>query len=205
MKAIHEFIIELPEVLSETFTTEKGNTFYADKRFSVDRLSNRIAKVIEAPNYGNHEIQKGDEVMIEPTFMYKQIFHGVEQDYTNWVDREKGWFRVIPNMIILYRKDKNSNWRGHGENCMLKPIKVNTPKVTSSVLIIPDNATQVDTYEKEIAELAYSNTYLESIEAFSGDTVIINPQGGVKFWIDGAEYWWIRNKDVWGKYVKEVV
>ncbi|WP_339877068.1 hypothetical protein [Olleya marilimosa] len=197
MKAIHEFIIELPQVLNKTFKTESGIELHAHEKFSVDRLSNRVAKVIEVPRYiSNTEIKPGYEIMIEPTFMYKQNYKGIEQDYTNYIDRDKNWFRITPNMIILYRKDKNSQWKGYGSNCMLEPIEIKENKIESDFLIIPD--TTKPKFERETAILKYASTELIERGVKNGDKVVINPQGGIQFWIEGKELWWIRNKDVWG-------
>jgi co-chaperonin GroES (HSP10) len=195
MKSLHHFIIQLPEVLKDKFKTENGIELFADKRFSVDRLSNRVAKVIATPLFKDTEIETGYEVMIEPTFMYKQIYQGVTQDYTNYVDREKKWFRVDPNMIILFRKNPQSKWKGYQNNLMVEPIVKESEKITSSVLVIPKSK---EKYEKEYAKVAYPNQSVVEMGVKANDTVLIDPRGGVKFWIDGKEYWWVRTKDIWG-------
>src|SRR5690606_8011727 len=98
-------------------------------------------------------------------------------------------FRLDPNMIILYRENSDSEWKGHLENCMLEPIQNNKEKVVSSFIIVPESS--IPTYEKERAILKYANQELIDLGANNGDEVIIHPAGGVKFWIEGKEYWWI--------------
>ena len=70
MIGLHEFIIEL-QPLNETFKTESGVELYGHKDFAVDRLSNRIGKVISVPVFQETIIKEGDEVMIEPSVFHK--------------------------------------------------------------------------------------------------------------------------------------
>jgi co-chaperonin GroES (HSP10) len=197
MKSMTKFIIELKEPLKETFKTESGLELWANKDFSVDRLSNRIAKVVSAPLKHDSVIKEGYEVMFEPTILYKQIYQGWTQHYTALVDQKNMLFELAPSMIILYRATKNEEWKGYMGNCLLEPIKDEVPK--SSFLILPDN--HVSTYKKGKAIVKYSNTELDELGVLEGDEVLIgtefiNGANGVKFWIDGKEYWWVRNCDI---------
>ncbi len=136
MTGLHEFIIKLDRPLNETFKTESGLEFYGNDRFHVDRLSNRVAKVVSTPVFHETPIKAGYEVMIEPTIFHKQIYRAKEQDYTNLVDKEKGLWRVIPQMIILYRKDKSHQWEGYLQNVLVEPI-IEKEKEIKSSLILP--------------------------------------------------------------------
>lgn len=193
MKSLYDFIIKLEKPLNETFKTESGLELHAHQDFSVDRLSNRIAKVVCAPLLVDTPVKDGYEVMIEPTILYKQIYQGVRQGYTALINKEDMLFKVKPNMVILYRKDENTAWKGHLENVMLEPIEEQEP-IVSTFLEIPKSA--IKKYKKQEAKLLYSNEAMEAQGAHDGDTVIINPLGGVNFWLDGKEHWWIRNTDV---------
>lgn len=196
MKALHEYIIELKNPLNDTFKTESGVELYAHKEFSVDRLSNRIAKVVSTPLLHNTPIEVGYEVMIEPTILYKQIFQKEKQGYTNLIDRDQMHFNVTPNMIVLYRKDENDTWKGYLKNVMLEPIEETEKPIKSNFLYIPESNQKK--YKKERAKVLYGNQILEEQGAKNGDEVIINPMGGVNFWMDGKEYWWVRNTEVLG-------
>lgn len=197
MQGLHDFIIELKKPLNDTFTTENGNEFYAHKDFSVDRLSNRIAKVVSTPLFYKTPIEAGYEVMIEPTILYKQIFQKQKQDYTAFVDKKKMHFRVTPNMIVLYRKSKDKPWQGHGENILVQPIEETELPVTSDILIIPKTVKE-SRYKKDRVIMLYANKDIEDYGAKPGDEVIINPKGGIKFWLEGKEHWWLKNRHVWG-------
>jgi len=195
MKGLHDFIIELKNPLNATFKTESGVELYANENFSVDRLSNRVAKVISAPIFVDTPIKDGYEVMIEPTILYKQSYKGVRQHYTSLIDNDNMWFKVTPNMIILYRKNENEEWRGYLKNVMVEQIKEEEGPIISKYIIHPESAKK--TFKKGRARLLYSNVELEGYGAKSGDELIINPLGGVNFWIEGKPYWWLRNVDVW--------
>lgn len=199
MQSLHDFIIELPKPLNETFKTESGTEIYAHKDFSVDRLSNRIAKVVGTPIYYDSPIKEGYEVMFEPTILYKQIYKGVTQDYTHYVDKSQKLFRITPNMIVLYRKDEDECWKGFADNLLVAPIEETETVVTSSVLIIPETA-KVAKHKKDKVLVVYANKNVEELGVNDGDEVYKNPTiDGVKFWIDGKEFRWIRTKDVWAK------
>lgn len=195
MKALHEFIIELPKPLNDTFVTENGVELYAHKDFSVDRLSNRIAKVVSVPAFLECDIEVGYQVMFEKTILHKQIFQGVKQGYTNYVDKDNKLFRITPNMIVLYRKDENSEWKGFGKNVMVKPIKEDKLPIVSEHILIPENTKEA--YKKDRVKLIYANKDIEEMGAKNGDEVIIDPQGGIPFWFEGVEYWWLMNSHIY--------
>lgn len=200
MKGLKDFIIKLDKPLNDTFKTESGLDIYAHKDFSVDRLSNRVAEVVAIPMFTETPVKVGYEVMIEPTILYKQIYRGVKQSYTSLIDNDDNLFKVTPNMIILYRENENEEWKGHLQNCLLEPIEDKVEQPKSSFLVLPDSVTKVG-YKKGRAILKYSNDLLKSFGAKIGDEVIlttshINNASGVKFWIEGKEFWWVKNNSV---------
>ncbi|WNH10049.1 hypothetical protein [Thalassobellus suaedae] len=201
MKGIRDFIIKLDKPLNETFKTEKGVEIYAHQDFSVDRLSNRVAKVMATPMFIETPIEVGYEVMIEPTILYKQIYRGVKQGYTSLIDKDDNLFKVTPNMIILYRKDENDTWKGHLQNLMVEQIKEEEPVIKTS-LLLPENSKPK--FKKGVANVLYVNAELESMGVKNGDELSIDPAGGVNFWLDGKHYWWIRTRDVYGKMLQAV-
>lgn len=192
MRGIHEFIIEIKVTYNKTFKTESGLELYANKDFSADRLSNRVGKVISTPLLLESEIKEGFEVMIDPTVLYEQCYLGAKQESIFLVDREKMWFRIEPRLIILYRENKLSKWKGFLENLLVEPIKKPEPKRNIIFTI-----EEVEKYEKGKAKIVYPNV---NIEVETNDKVAIDPSGGVPFWINGKEFWWVRNVDVLGKF-----
>ena len=49
MRGTKDFIIELKEAYSDTFTTQSGFKLYGNVDFTSERQSNRIAKVVGLP------------------------------------------------------------------------------------------------------------------------------------------------------------
>lgn len=191
MIGIHDFLIELKEDFSDTFKTESGLELYANKNISGERLSNRIATVINTPLMHETKIKIGYQVMIDPSILYKQIYRGVEQNSIHLVD--EGKYKLTPKEIILYREDENSEWKGYLENNLVELIYKISEKLESSLIYIPNS--DVKKLKKGRAKALYMN---DSIDAKKGDELIINPNGGLSYWIDGKEHWWIRNIDIYG-------
>lgn len=192
MKGIKDFIIQIENPYSETFKTENGVELYADKKFSAERLTNRIVKVVSTPFFHETPIKEGYELLIDPTILYKQTYQGVEQDYTNLVDEEKMWFKISPQMIVLFRKDKDSEWKGYLQNVLVEPIVIEQ-EILSKVILAPEKKKE---YKKDVVKLTYSNEDLIKKGANNGDEITINPLGGIPFWVEGKEYWWLRNVDI---------
>lgn len=199
MTGLRDFIIKLDKPLNETFKTESGLELHGHADFSVDRLSNRVAKVMATPLFVDTPIKKGYEVMIEPTILYKQSYQGVKQHYTSLIDKDEMLFKVTPNMIILYREHESDEWKGHLQNLMVEQIKEDEPVIKTS-LIIPENVTPK--FKKGRAKALYINQTLKERGIKIGDELLIHPRGGVNFWLDGKHYWWIRSKDVFATIPK---
>lgn len=197
MKGIHDYIIEIAEPFKETFKTESGLELYANKSFSADRLSNRIGKVMEVPLLFDGIIKQGYEVLIDASILYEQSFKSVKQESIHLLDRDKMLFKINPNLIVLYRENENEQWKGFLNNLLVEPIEKKSQKLVSSLIIIPDEKA---TYEKGKAIVKYANENVKELGVNNGETVFIDPLGGIQFWLDGKEFWWIRTKDILAKY-----
>ena len=190
MKGLHDFIIELKTDFNETFKTENGVELYGNKDLSPERMSNRVAKVVNTPILHETEIQKGFEILIDPSILYKQIYREVKQESIHLMDKEKGYYKLDPKEIVLFRKDSNSEWKGYLNNSLVEPIKEDQDEIKSSLIIMPKKSG----YKKGRAKAFCMN---DNIDVKKGQELLINNNGGVPFWIDGKEYWWIRNIDIY--------
>lgn len=193
MKGTKDFIIQLKDPYSETFKTEGGLELYGNVDFTTERQSNRVAKVIGLPALFETVIKEGYEVLIDASPLYRQIYNGVKQWYQNVVDEDKEIFHLDKELIICYRKDKNSDWIGFGENNLVKPILEDAHVVKTS-LILPANVSQKKFTGR--VTMTNSNTEINELGVTNGDTLFINILGGVKYWLAGEEFWWIRNRDI---------
>ena len=184
MKGITNFIIEVVNPYNDTFKTESGLELHANVDFSADRLSNRIAKVTNAPLLHDNEIKQGYEVLFDPSMFRKQIYRGVKQEYQNAVDESKNLYFIDPDLIICYRKTKEDKWTAYRDNCIVEPIyKTDSTDLSALVEV---------TKEKQfsgIAKIVYVNKKLKDLDIQENDNIVMNPKGGIPYWLDGKEYW----------------
>lgn len=197
MKGIKDFIIQIQKPYSETIKTEGGLEIYGDKRFSADKLTNRIGVIISSPVFHETEIQPGYEVLVDPTILYEQVYHltGGRQDSIFLVDKEKSYYKVDPALIVLFRVSENSEWKGYLENGIYEKVIDHTPqeKLKSDIIFIPESSTPK--YKMGMAVLKYGNeSILESIQP--GQEVYVLDDFGIEYFIDGKTYLWYRNSDV---------
>lgn len=203
MQGIHHFIIQAENLYNDTFKTESGVELYGNVDFTAERQSNRVVKVISTPAKLQTEIKKGYELLIDFTPFYRQIYNGVKQGYQNIADKDKHWYWLEPSMIICYKspptpKGGVSEWVGYGENSLVKPIlEENTIKTS---LLLPNSEAKKFTGK---VEMIYANKELKEQGVKNGNTLYMDIKGGVKYWIDGKEYWWVRNRDLLGLEVRK--
>ena len=196
MKGTNNFIIKLENPYSETFKTKGGLELYGNVDFTAEEQSNRVAEVISVPSLFETEIDDGYEVLIDATPIYRQIYNGTKQWYQNVVDEDKNLYHLTSDMIICYRENKNSEWKGFLENSLVKPIMKET-KVKDQIktsLIITETERKPEFSGK--VNMTYSNTELKKHGVKEGDTLFMDIRGGVKYWFEGIEYWWVRNRDL---------
>lgn len=196
MQAIHDFIIEQKKAFNDTFKTESGLELYGDKRFLADKLSNRIATVIQIPLKSKSVIKAGYEVMIDPTIYYEQNYEKGGRVGNQFLqDREKGLYKISPEMIVMYRENPESEWKGFGPNLLVEFMKEQVGEKPKSSLVITE--LKPKEYIPGIAKVKYPNSEIIESGANAGDVISIREGFGVPFYIDGKEFFWIRNRDVY--------
>tara|TARA_B100000809_G_scaffold139048_1_gene136649 strand:- start:65 stop:664 length:600 start_codon:yes stop_codon:yes gene_type:complete len=196
MKGTKDFIIHLKDPYSDTFKTKGGLELYGNVDYTAEQQSNRIATIVGIPGLYKTDIKEGYEVLIDASPLYRQIYEGTKQWYQNVVDVDKELFHLGADMIVCYRKDKNAEWIGFLENSLVKPI-LESQETVKTGLLLPDTLSQKKF--KGRVQMTYSNAGINALGVENGDTVHMNKMGGVKYWIAGQEFWWIRNKDIYCK------
>lgn len=198
MKGTQDFIIHLKNPYNDTFKTKNGLELYGNVNFTTERQSNRIATVVGIPSLYKTEIKEGYEVLIDASPLYRQIYRGIKQWYQNIVDEDENLFHLGKEMIICYRKNKSADWIGFLENSIVKPILEEQNKINTT-LIIPANASEKKFNGKVV--MRFVNSEINGLGVENGDILYINKLGGVKYWFNGEELWWIRNKDIYAKAI----
>ncbi len=197
MKALKEFIIQIEKPFSDTIETKGGLKIYGDKRFSAERLSNRIGKVISTPIETETNIQVGFEVLIDPTILFEQVYHltGGRQDSVFLVDKKKMYYKVDPRLVVLFRENNRAEWKGYLNNAIYQSVvddKAPLPLESAFIHIVENNLTQ---HKPNRAKLLYGNeTILKEVNV--GQELIVKEEMGIPFYIDGETCLWYRNEDV---------
>lgn len=197
MQHIYNYIIKISNEFNETFQSESGMTWFGNKDFSQDRLSNRYATIVSQPIICDDELlDVGTEILIDPSVYYHSL-HGHNdkiQITTNTIDRKKGLYSIEPENIVLYKK--NDTWHGYLDNFLGKRI-VNTvtDKKVGNVI------TQVAKKEKtDSFDVVCLNAFLKENDVEVGDRLAMRPGYGVSVWLEGKEHFWLRGVDVLAKY-----
>lgn len=194
MKALHHFILHLPKEYRDTFVTESGFELYMDKRMSPDKLSVRTATVIATPALQDTVIKPGYEVMVDDTIVRHVIFKKVEQESAFVVDKKKGYYKIEPEMIVLYRENAESDWQAYGENLMVTKIMEQAENAVESTLIatLPKAPKPV----KDRALILYPSVFMQDQGIKKGDEVVTHPDAGIPFYV-GTETWYhLHNRHV---------
>jgi co-chaperonin GroES (HSP10) len=193
MKGLNEFIIEIGQAFHNTI---KHGTLelYTDFKGKEQEQSNRIGKVINIPMQQDSDIKIGAEVLIEPTVLFSQHYRGKEQKSQFIVNETKGWYRVEPMMIILY-KNPGEDWKGHQMNLLVEPIKEETQK-TGTGILLGENKDKFS-----YAKVAFTNNEIEKQDVKAGDTIIYPKEMKWPFQLEGKEYLYLRNRDLLGKSI----
>lgn len=192
MKGINHFIIKVEEAFKDKIAV--GSTeLFIDTKIHRDRSSNRFGTVVSSPVFGEYkELTEGTEVVIDATALYRQIYRDVEQESVHLVDKEKGYYKLEPEMIVLYKPSPESEWEGYGDNLMISLIEREAKTTTSGIVL----EVLKETHEKGKAIVKYGNSFLKEQEVENGQEVFINLLHAVPFFFKKETLYWVRSKDI---------
>lgn len=201
MQGINEYIVQVEKPLNDKMTL--GDTeIYVDPSFDQTKHSNRIGKVISTPLGLETPIQAGDEVLLVHTILMYQEFQYGRTDSVYLVDKDKGYYRVPMDLIIMFRRDAATDWKCYGINLMIEPIKAEAEDYKIGGLYLPDNyyGTNIECntggYHKQYGYVKYINEDLEALGVAVGDKVFFVDFGDYEFNIDGNVLYCMDNRDV---------
>jgi len=192
MKSIHNYIVENKKAIVDTFTTASGTTIYVDSKFDKEKGTNCICDVKEVPALGETIIKSGYQVFIDPTIFYSNHYDkGGEIDNPNIIDKKNGLYSITNEMIILYREDEKSEWKGFGENFIAEPITEEEVKTSAAGIILDIEKPKV-LQDRAIAKIL--NPEIESEGLNIGDTVLLQNNLFVSIYLDNKTMYWVRNR-----------
>ena len=196
MTSIYDFIVEIPKSHTDEVTLEKsGLVLKYDVRFNQGEHTNRIGKVISCPAKLNTVIKEGYTVLIDKNLVTFQVH---SDSLTNksvfLVDAEKGWYRVPPNMIYLYKETIHADWVCPAPYVFVKPLKSENVKSKGGLVI-----SAFDDYKgnkEQYGIVKYLNNQARNFNLKEGDKVFYKKDREYEFKIDGEILYHMDNSDV---------
>ena len=164
------------------YINEKDGIIINDTIESVNSI-NRIGTVIYSPD---KKIKAGYKILFHHNIVrMKNDIKKKQIKSQFWLEGNK--YFVPKQEVFMYYDIK---WNAYGENCFIKPIKVENTKIID------------ERYKgrlNHIGEIAYINEELLSYGLKQGDRVIFSRYSEYEFDIDGNIYYKMRTKDILGK------
>lgn len=198
MRAYKDFIVNIPEKFSETFTTESGLELYGSKEFSKKRMANSIVTVHQVPFENGTDIGIGDELFLDPSLFMEQIYSkGGEQENIYLMDKKKALFKVPTQLIIAYKK-KEGQWIMFGDNALLERIREDGPGESESIIYTPSN-------QKEKQGTARLFLDIPELELKKGDTIYIDETYVNDIWLGQKPVMWLKQRHLLGLMLKEAI
>lgn len=194
MKSIHNYIVENKNAIVDSFETESGTTIYVDSKFDKEKGTNCICTVKEVPAIVETIIKPGFQLFIDPTVFYSNHYEkGGEIDNPNIMDKKNGLYSITETMIILYRENETSDWKGFGENFIAEPIIEEEVKTSASGIILDIEKPKM-LQDKAIAKIL--NPEIESEGLNIGDIIILKDNLYVSIYLENKTMFWVRNRYV---------
>lgn len=191
MKGIKHFIIAVDKAFKDSIEVGEVELFINTK-ISRDRASNRFGTVVNTPADGEEtQLKEGFQVIFDATILYRQLYKEGTQESIHLVDAEKLWYKIEPEMILLFRENEKEEWQGYKDNLMVSFVS-EKPKVPSGLLA----HTEANVLVKGKATVKYRNAFLKEEGIQNGQEIFINPSSGIPFFFKNETIYWIRSKDV---------
>lgn len=196
MQGLNEFIVEIGKAFQDTI--KHGSLeLYTEYCTKQHEQSNRKGSVISLPMQIASDVLEGAKVIIDPTILFQQTYRGKTQKSQYLVNEEKGWYRLSPDMILLYKNPGQTEWCGHKENLFVKPLKP-IEKKSKAGIVNPFPEKQIN----GVAEVCFSNQKLREEESIGKGDIIFYPKKlHWPFEIEGEQYLYLRNIDILGKRI----
>jgi len=200
MKSPNDYIVQFKET-HQTTTTVGDCELTVNPMFEQPKWINRVGIVIATPPSIDTPIQKGYEVLVVHTVLLDESFikqGKIENPFL--ADKEKGYYRFEPSLIVMYREDDKSEWKCNNEYIMVLPIEIDTIQKEWNGLDIPDmvyeNEQGYKGNENQKGTIAYDNPKLNEKGIYKGDEIIFKVDREYEFELDGKTYWNMENNDI---------
>lgn len=109
------------------------------------------------------------------------------------MDAEKGYYRVPPDMVYLYRKDDTETWLCPSPYLFVAPIALDKTETESGLIYQEKN---YKGNKEQYGTIAILNDYAKELGMKIGDTVYYKKDREYEFEIDGQLLYHMDNSDV---------
>lgn len=196
MRGITEYIVAFEKTHKDDLKID-GVDYNMNPFFNQPKQINRIGTIVSAPYYGENDLKPGTQVMVIHIGLIQETLRNGRAVSPLCVDHEKNWFRLAPNQIVMYRKNKDEDWKCYLDSLMVMPIRVAEKMKTWNGYDIPEsvfeNGMGYKGNEKQMGVIAYDNDNLIENGLFKGDTVLFKLDREYEFEIDGKIYYHMSN------------
>ena len=199
MKPINEFIVHIEKShIDEVKLKGTDVVLKFDVQFNQGKHTNRIGTVVATPVRFESEIKEGYIVVIDKNLVTFQVHSDTLINKSMYlVDAKKGWYRVPPDMIYLYKKDDESEWICPAPYVFIQPIRNNEKQTDSGLVYKPMDS--YNGYKEQYGIVKYLNGILAEQGVEIGDTVFYKKDREYEFDVDGELLYHMDNGDILAK------
>jgi hypothetical protein len=165
----NKVLVDDKELVLNTEVTERDYHFV-----------NRIGTIINVPINLKTFAKPGDDVIVHHNVFRRWYdVRGVERNSAGFIS--EGKYSV--NVDQIYAVHNNGEWRCLPEYCFVEPIE-------------NEDVWSLDSEQKLIGKLTYTNEYLSSLGLSCGDLVGFTPDSEYEFNIDGKKLYRILSNEI---------
>jgi hypothetical protein len=165
----NKVLVDDKELVLNTEVTERDYHFV-----------NRIGTIINVPINLKTFAKPGDDVIVHHNVFRRWYdVRGVERNSAGFIS--EGKYSV--NVDQIYAIHNNGEWRCLPEYCFVEPIE-------------NEDVWSLDSEQKLIGKLTYTNEYLSSLGLSCGDLVGFTPDSEYEFNIDGKKLYRILSNEI---------
>lgn len=181
MKSLYNYIISTNNRYNNKVSVDDKELILNTEITERDYMFvNRIGTVVNVPININTPIKKGDEVIVHHN-VFRRWFdvRGNERNSGSYINENN--YTVAQDQIFAYKR--NGEWHCPIQYCFVEPIE-------------NEDIWSLDSEQKLLGKLTYTNDYLSSLGLSCGDIVGFTPDSEYEFNIDDKKLYRILSQDI---------
>lgn len=199
MKPISEFIVEIPNSHNDIVKL-KGTDIElkVDVKFNQGDYTNRVGTIVAVPMKFKTHLKEGYLVMIDKNLVTFQVHSDTLINKSMFlVDEEKGWYRVPPEMIYMYKQSAECEWQCPAPYAFIEPIK--NKEIQTKGGLVHKALNGYKGFKEQYGIVRYMNNALKEQGLNIGDTVFYKKDREYEFKVNGVLLYHMDNGDILAK------